>query len=1191
MDAPSFRRRFFPNRLSAQIALLVSLLFMATVFGYTWYTAGEQAAMARQATLEQSRAMARDLSRLLDALPQDMDGAALLSRAVQSPELMSLALVGADGRVRTGTWARGQATSRLTPPAGRGDQEEDRGGALVLWQPLAAGAGWLRLEVSLERVTALQAHIWRDSVVAALAALVGSNGLLFLFLARPLQALDRATEFAARLEDRRGDRLPDYRGNVEIQRLVATLNRVSRRLKDQEDTIEENNRFLTSVTDTLGEGVVATDGEGRCTFVNGEAARLLGWPREALLGQNFHDKVHFQTATGLPLAQADCPLHGPAAAGHAYRSDLDAFTRQDGSIFPVSLVSVPLLEGDRPHGAVLAFQDITERKRDEDFLLATTSRLSALIESMQVGILVEDENRQIVLANQALGELFRLEVNPQELIGADSRRVQAHLWPLFQDGEGHGARVEAVVAARRPVVGEEIRLKDGRILERDCIPIFLFPLVAQPEDYRGHLWLFRDITGRKQEAAELHQAKEQAELANRAKGEFLANMSHEIRTPMNGILGMTDLALETELSPEQREYLEMVKSSADALLGIINDILDFSKIEAGKMEVEKIPFPLRPLVMDTLKLQALRAEDRGLELVADLDPALGEQYRGDPGRLRQVLLNLVGNAIKFTHRGHIRVSVAPDREQPDCLHFAVADTGIGIAPDKQALIFDAFSQADSSVTRRFGGTGLGLAICARLAGLMGGRLWVESEVGKGSVFHCTARLEALPGAGPTFPALAGATLLLVDDNPATRQALENSLSHWGVAVTALADGGDALVELAQARSREQPYALVLADGDMPLPDGFALVEALARDGAHPERTVMMLPAARLARDGERCRQLGVDAYLCKPVSPFDLGQALCLALSGESAPARPDPAASLRAAQAWGRSLKVLVAEDNPVNQRLVALLLEKAGHRPVLVDNGREAVAAVAREDYDLVLMDMQMPEMDGLEATRRIRREEAIRGVTAPLPIVAMTANAMASDREQCLAAGMDGYLAKPLRQADFFAVIQSCVPPEAGLPRTAEEEREAMMPTVVSGEVENSIPSSPAHPSAPGAPSGKSAAWEGAPPADRQAALARLEGDAQLLDTLVQMFATNVPGHCQRLEDALAQGAWEALSREAHTVKGLLATFSADAGAALALSLERLARDTPAGAPAPDQARELVTALCATTRAVAEYLGQGA
>ena len=656
-------------------------------------------------------------------------------------------------------------------------------------------------------------------------------------------------------------------------------------------------------------------------------------------------------------------------------------------------------------------------------------------------------------------------------------------------------------------------------------------------------------------------------------------------------LGMTDLALETELSPEQREYLDMVKSSADALLGIINDILDFSKIEAGKMEVEKIPFPLRPLVMDTLKLQALRAEDRGLELVADLDPALGEQYRGDPGRLRQVLLNLVGNAIKFTHRGHIRVSVAPDREQPDCLHFAVADTGIGIAPDKQALIFDAFSQADSSVTRRFGGTGLGLAICARLAGLMGGRLWVESEVGKGSVFHCTARLEALPGAGPTFPALAGATLLLVDDNPATRQALENSLSHWGVAVTALADGGDALVELAQARSREQPYALVLADGDMPLPDGFALVEALARDGAHPERTVMMLPAARLARDGERCRQLGVDAYLCKPVSPFDLGQALCLALSGESAPARPDPAASLRAAQAWGRSLKVLVAEDNPVNQRLVALLLEKAGHRPVLVDNGREAVAAVAREDYDLVLMDMQMPEMDGLEATRRIRREEAIRGVTAPLPIVAMTANAMASDREQCLAAGMDGYLAKPLRQADFFAVIQSCVPPEAGLPRTAEEEREAMTPTVVSGEVENWIPSSPAHPSAPGAPSGKSAAWEGTPPADRQAALARLEGDAQLLDTLVQMFATNVPGHCQRLEDALAQGAWEALSREAHTVKGLLATFSADAGAALALSLERLARDTPAGAPAPDQARELVTALCATTRAVAEYLGQGA
>lgn len=446
MDAPSFRRRFFPNRLSAQIALLVSLLFMATVFGYTWYTAGEQAEMARQATLEQSRAMARDLSRLLDALPPDMDGAALLSRGVQSPELLSLTLVGADGRVRTGAWSRGQTPAQVTPPPGRGSWEEDRGNTLVLWQPLDAGGGWLRLEVSLARVAALQAHIWRDSVVAALAALVGSNGLLFLFLARPLQALDRATEFAARLETRRGDRLPDYRGNVEIQRLVATLNRVSRRLKDQEDTIEENNRFLTSVTDTLGEGVVATDGEGRCTFVNGEAARLLGWPREALLGQNFHDKVHFQTATGLPLAQADCPLHGPAAAGHAYRSDLDAFTRQDGSIFPVSLVSVPLLEGERPHGAVLAFQDITERKRDEDFLLATTSRLSALIESMQAGILVEDENRTDCAGQPGLGGI----VPPgSESPGADRRRqppgpgpslapVPGRRRPCFPGGGGGG---------------------------------------------------------------------------------------------------------------------------------------------------------------------------------------------------------------------------------------------------------------------------------------------------------------------------------------------------------------------------------------------------------------------------------------------------------------------------------------------------------------------------------------------------------------------------------------------------------------------------------------------------------------------------------------------------------------------------------------------------------------------------------
>ena len=1033
MEKPS-SFRLLPYRLSSQIALLVSVLFMLTVFAFTAYTVHEQTLLAEESIARPSQALAQNIAFTAAGDLLRQDEAALeyfLLRAAEHPDILTLAVTDRAGHVLAAVHkdAQGGGSARyglqqLMPPVTvipHATVAEDGGGRrLFLWEPVQNGEllGWLRMEVGLGLLTDAERHLWKNSIVTAVIAIFGSTALLLLFLARPLHALRRATDFAARLDSQRGQQLPDFRGNLEIRGLVEALNRASLRLRNQEETIAESNRFLNSLTDALGEGVIATDAEGRCTFVNAEAEQLLGWSRQELLGQAVHELIHYQTATGLKVDREECPLHASAVASRAFRSDLDAFTRKDGSTFPISVVSVPLFEAERFAGTVAAFQDITERKRDEEYLMTTTSRLSALIESMQAGILVEDENRQVVLTNQALGHLFALEVDPLELVGVDCRLILGHLSPLFAPEEDFEARVESIVAGRETVVGEEIRLADGRVFERDHIPIYLFPQVPQPEDFRGHLWLYRDISERKQVELELQQAKDAAEAANRSKGEFLANMSHEIRTPMNGILGMTDLALDTELTQEQREYLEMVKSSADALLVIINDILDFSKIEAGKLELENIDFSLSQLLRETLRPLELRAAQSKLELGTELEAGLGDRYLGDPGRLRQVLINLVGNAIKFTLKGRVTVSV--EGAEDGMLHFAVRDTGIGISPEKQQLIFEAFSQADTSVTRRFGGTGLGLAICSRLVGLMGGQLWVESHPGQGSVFHFTARL---------------------------------------------APGADEMEE-----------------------------------------------GAAEAAEAE---------------------------ISGT------DP------------SLMVLLAEDNPVNQKLVTTLLEKRGHRVVLAGNGREAVAALEAGTFDLVLMDMQMPEMDGLEATRLIRAREA--SVGGHIPIIAMTANAMAGDRERCLEAGMDAYVSKPIQREEFFSAIHSW----GGTGATGVT-NSAAPPMPAAGVVTAAVPAES--------------------PCDRAEALARLDGDEELFATLVQMFADEIPNYRRGLESALAQRDIPTLAREAHTLKGLLGTFSAHRGTQFALDLEALTK-TGSLEGAEDLVRKIVTEMEAVVAALSQ------
>jgi PAS domain S-box-containing protein len=801
--------------------------------------------------------------------------------------------------------------------------------------------------------------------------------------------------------------------------LTILTSLIDRRFSAQARELESSERRSRQVLETSFDAFVGLDSRGRIVDWNPQAEKTFGWPSSAVAGRVLSQTIIPDPHRGAYEGIVAELLDAGQDLAPSRRFEIAA-SCQDGREIPVE-ITISALGSEDAHKFAVFLRDLTDSKRSEEKIREGSELVRLLLDSTPEAIYGIDSAGRCTFCNTACLQLLGYE-SSAELLGRNMHELihhtrtdgtpypveHCHIYEAFRQGKG------------THVDNEVLWCKDGTRFPAE----YWSRPILRGEELVGSVVTFVDITERRRAEQALRDAKHAAEAANEAKSTFLATMSHEIRTPMNGILGMTELVLDTDLTTEQRENLGLVRLSAESLLSIINDILDFSKIEAGKLEIEAIPFDLRESLGETMKSLSVRAHQKGLELIYDVQPEVPEALIGDPGRIRQILVNLVGNAIKFTEKGEVFITVEEESHEDavSCLHFMIKDTGVGIPKEKQGKVFEAFSQADGSMARKYGGTGLGLTICTRLVAMMGGAIWVESELGQGSTFHFTVRVSGQDGSAQRSAPLQPEQLrnlhaLIVDDNFTNRKVLTGMLTRWGMKPTAVEGGRAALQALEVAKSTGRPFPLILLDGQMPEMDGFTLAERIKKDPELVGATIMMLTSAGHLGDAARCRELGISAYLVKPIRQGELLQGICDILNLSTQ--KKAPLVTRHTLREARNRARVLLAEDNAVNQTLAVRLLEKRGYVVSVAGNGLQAVAAVDKQDFDVVLMDVQMPEMDGFEATLAIREKERLTG--AHIPIIAMTAHALKGDEERCLSAGMDAYISKPIRTNDLFATIE--------------------------------------------------------------------------------------------------------------------------------------------------------------------------
>ncbi|MBI5591578.1 MAG: response regulator [Deltaproteobacteria bacterium] len=924
-------------------------------------------------------------------------------------------------------------------------------------------------------------------------------------------------------------------------------------LAERTEKLRQSEEYSRLILESVAEGIFGTDPEGRCTFVNEAAQKMLGYASDEILGHSVHDLFHHSNPDRTPHPLLDCPIHLAYTLGiTTFRRD-EVFWRKDGSYFDVSYTSVPKRKEEEIIGSVVVFRDITERKKGEDALRESEYRLQKILATSNEGFWWVNNDAITLAVNDAMCKI--LDRPREKILGRtvfeflDTDNISIIKEQLRLRANGETGAYE--IAVSRP---------DGSNVP--CL-FHATPFYDKNGVKTGSFAMVTDIINRKRMEVELIEARNKAESATRAKGDFLANMSHEIRTPMNAILGMTHLALKTDLTPKQRDYLNKIQLSANSLLGVINDILDFSKIEAGKLDMESIGFNLDEVLENLATLMTVKTQEKeGIEVLFSTDSLVPRSLVGDPLRLSQILLNLANNAVKFTEHGEIVVSAElVDLEANRAeIKFAVRDTGIGMAEEHMSQLFAPFIQADSSITRKYGGTGLGLTISQRLAEMMGGRIWAESAPGAGSTFFFTAVF----GIGPEEsrlchlppPDLRGIKALVVDDNPTSRKIFQKMLVSFTFKVT-LATSGEEALEKIEKSIGGRPYDIVVMDWKMPGIDGFEAARRIKQDSRLTKVPVIILVSAYGREEIMlRAETEELDAFLIKPISPsvmFDtIMQALAKDVPREFGPLdRKDQALDMLKGLEGAR---VLVVEDNELNQQVAMEILANAGMDVSLAGNGQEALDAVRANRFDALLMDVQMPVMDGYTATRMIRQDARFKD----LPIIAMTAHAMAGDQEKSAASGMNDHITKPIDPTQLYAVLARWI---SAAPAPVRKERVPVMIALDAAEKApgDSAPIAAGEPLFPDTLDGF----------DLTDGLNRLQGNKAFYRKLLTGFGAQYTQTAGDIRQALDAGDYRKAHGMIHDIKGMAGNLGALSLQAAAAELEKLVKSADEKNPPPPDA----------------------